>query len=81
MAEPIDQRFVYVLDNGESTGHIAVKSTVTDGHFTLVAGCQDDGTEFVRQGHQKGSANACLQVFFRRIFGKLVELWRQCTQK
>ena len=81
MAEPIDQRFVDVFDDGESTGHIAVKSTVTDGHFTLVAGCQDDGAEFVRQGHQKGSANAGLQVFFRRVFRKLVELWCQCTQE
>ena len=48
--------------------HVTVQGAVSHAQFALVSGAENDGAEFVGEGHEQRAAGAGLYVFFGRIF-------------
>ena len=65
--EGVDLRLEHIGDDREAAAHVAVERAVTDGHFALVAGGEEQGAEFVRERHHQDAADAGLDVFFGDI--------------
>ena len=77
LGQPVDQGLGHVLDDGKTTGHVAVEGAVAGGHLALVAGGQHDVAGLVGQRHQQRAADAGLQVLFGRVFGPAGKLLGQ----
>jgi hypothetical protein len=58
-----------VLDDGKTTGHVAIQRAIAGGHFALVARGQHNAAKFVGQRHQQRAADAGLDVFFGGVLG------------
>ena len=62
-----------VADDGESTAHVAVECTISDGEFALVAGGEHARSPFVGESHESHAAQARLQVLFGDVRFRALE--------
>ena len=61
-AHPVDEELGDVLDDGETTGRVAVQSGVAGGQLALVPGGEDDPSPGVGHRHQQHTPDPGLEV-------------------
>jgi hypothetical protein len=62
VGEPVHPCLRHVHQYAETTHHVAVERRIADGELALVAGCDDQPAEFVRERHQETATDARLDV-------------------